>query len=232
MSDVGEEFLQAAGLLNRRGFEMENFFWDSCVFNAFLYDEAHAYDVNSISQHIDEARAKKCTIYTSSIVLTEIAASKVTKKGIGTPIDFLNDLIGGCVIIDGSTNIMDLAGKLRDIHYKKPPAKPRRLQTGDAIMLATAIHLRDAFEVNIDAFHTFDDGKGNKDVPLLSYHEWCKELQGANLKLTNKVVSLNRCKPIHPAPKLLFQPPLTPPLTPPAPAAPPPGSPPAAGPPA
>ncbi len=181
---------------------MENLLWDSCVFNALLYDESQSYDVNSIQQYLDEARDGKFRIYTSSIFLAEIAQSKIKKAGVGGPNEFLNDFQGSVVIIDASLEIMELAGRLKDIPYRKQDSKKRRLGTGDAVMLATALHLLDAYEVEIDQFHTFDDGGQKGSVSLLSYDQWIEGVSGKKLELAKRVVSLNRCKPVHPAPTM------------------------------
>lgn len=182
---------------------MRNLFWDSCVFNAFLYDEKSKYDVDSIVQYIEESRQGEYKIYTSSIILTEIASSKIRIQSIGSGIDFLNDLVGACVVIDASVNILDLAGRLRDIPYKKNQSDKRQLTTGDAIMLATALHLEEAYGLKIDAFHTFDNGGKKREVPLLTYHEWCEGLSGPRLLLARRVGALNRVKPVHPSPKFI-----------------------------
>lgn len=181
---------------------MTNLFWDSCVFNAFLYDEKEIYDVDSIIQFLDEARQRKFKIYTSSIILTEIAASKIKVRGVGSAMDFINDLMGACVVIDASVNILNLAGQLRDMPYKKHQSGKRKLTTGDAIMLASALYLDEAYGVSLSAFHTFDDGGKKGEVPLLSYHEWCEGFSGVQLTLARRVIDLPRMKPVHPAPKL------------------------------
>ena len=181
---------------------MRNLFWDSCVFNAFLYDEKHIYDVDSIVQYLDEARQRQFRIYTSSIILTEIAASKIKARGVGSGMDFINDLMGVCVVIDASVNILNLAGQLRDLPYRKHQSGKRKLTTGDAIMLASALHLEEAYGARLSAFHTFDDGGTKGEVPLLSYHEWCEGFSGAQLTLARRVIDLPRMKPVHPAPKL------------------------------
>jgi len=182
---------------------MTNLFWDSCVFNAFLYDEKDIYDVDSICQYIDEAKQGQFKLYTSSIVFTEIATSKIKVKGVGSGIDFINDLVGACVVIDASVNILDLAGKLRDIPYKKNQSEKRKLTTGDAVMLATALHLGEAYGVQIDAFQTFDNGGKKGEVPLLSYQDWCEGLSGQRWALAKRVIDLTRTKPIHPSPRLI-----------------------------
>ena len=102
-----------------------NLFWDSCVFNAFFYEESDSYDIESIDQYIDEAKSGRFKIYTSSIIFAEIAGSKIKKKGVGGAMDFMNDLVGACIVIDASVNIIDLAGKLKDIPYRKQKSTKR-----------------------------------------------------------------------------------------------------------
>lgn len=181
--------------------DAKNLFWDSCVFNAFLYEESNSYDIESIEQYLDEAKQGDFRIYTSSVFLAEIAQSKIRKKGIGGPIEFLNDFIGAIIVIDASVNVLDLAGKLKDIPYRKGESDRRGLSTGDAAMLATALHLKDAYGVKIDEFHTFDDGGKKREVPLLSYQDWCEGLTGAKAALAMRVINLPRRKPTHPAPR-------------------------------
>jgi len=178
-----------------------NLFWDSCVFNALLYDESAAYGIASIDQYLEEAKAGACKIYTSSVFLAEVAQSKIRKKGIGGPIHFLNDFVGSVVVIDASVSVFELAGRLKDIPYRKGTSDKRVLSTGDAVMLATALFLKDAYEVVVDAFHTFDNGGKKRELSILSYHEWCEGLSGAKAALAGRVVSLLREIPIHPAPK-------------------------------
>ena len=72
------------------------------------------------------------------------------------------DYEGAVVPQDADPNIMTLSGRLRDLPYKKGDSNNRRLSTPDAIILATAIHLRDVYGVAFTAFHTFDGG-GKKD---------------------------------------------------------------------
>lgn len=178
-----------------------NLLWDTCVFSAFLYDETATYDVPSIQQFLAETKAGKHRIYTSSIVFAEIASSKVKKAGPGSIDELINDLVGATIVVDASVNIFQLAGRLKDIPYRKGKSVNRRLSTGDAVMLATALYVQDAFEVTLDAFHTFDDSK-KKFIPLLSYHEWCEGLTGEKAALARRVCSLKREKPIHPTPTL------------------------------
>ena len=68
-------------------------------------------------------------------------------------------------------------------------------------MLATALHLEEAFGVKLDALHTYDKGgKKPRDVPLLSYQDCCQGLTGAKALLAQRIINMERTKPIHPEP--------------------------------
>jgi predicted nucleic acid-binding protein len=176
------------------------------VFYAFLREERAAYDVNSIEQYLREAKDGKHRIYTSSLVFAEVLPSGIVKPEIGSFQDFVNDLQGAVVVVDATPNVMHAAGGLRDLPYRKGSSPGRRLATPDAIMLASALHLAEALNVKLDAFHTFDDGKKRgpegRSVPLLSYQEWCEGFTVDQMKIAQPVVALNRQQPIHPTPGL------------------------------
>jgi hypothetical protein len=111
------------------------------------------------------------------------------------------------MFVDPTPNIMHMAAKLKDLPYKKGIAKPRRLSTPDAIILASCAYVRDILGVKIDLFHTFDDGKkrdpvDGKMVPLLSYEQWCEGFSPPQMAVAKPVIELNRRLPIHPSPTL------------------------------
>jgi predicted nucleic acid-binding protein len=185
---------------------MPNLFWDSCVFCAWLYDESSFYDLAPVEQYLREAKEGKWHIFSSTVVLAEVAGSKIQKKGVGSTKAFFGDLSGTITLIDASPNILELAGRLKDIPYRKGVSDKRPLSTGDACMLATALHLDEAFGVKLDAFHTYDDGKKKpKGVPLLSYQEWCEGLSGHKAALARRVADMVRTKPIHPEPGMFSE---------------------------
>jgi hypothetical protein len=184
----------------------EKLFWDSCVLNAFLYDEGDKYDIAHIKQFLDEARNDRLyDIYASSISLAEFSNKKLKVPNTGSLIEFFADYTGHINVIDPTPNIIILAGRLRELRYTKSPDGVRVLSVPDAIMLATCLNLQDAFGVKIDVFHTFDDGKKG-GTPLLSFHDWCNGFTDEDDALTKRVCALRRQKPIHPRPEL----PLTP----------------------
>ena len=185
---------------------MSNFFWDSCVFYAYLDDQT-TLDNSGIEQFLHEAQHGKHRLYASSLVLAEVVPSAIRKSGIGTFQSFINDLQDAITIVTPSPDVMHRAALLKDLPYKKGTSKGRRLSTTDAIMLASCLEIKEAWGVNIDAFHTFDDGKKRglegKMVPLLSFHEWCEGFTQDHSEIADPVIQLSRCKPDHPAPYLL-----------------------------
>jgi predicted nucleic acid-binding protein len=180
-----------------------NYFLDSCVFCAYLYDETDKYDVESIEQYLEDAQNGLCRIYTSSVALAEVTAGRIVKPKVSSMRDLIADMRGATVMIDASVNILELAGQLRDIRYKKGTSPGRHLSIGDAVMLASCIHLEDVFNVSISAFHTFDDAK-KREVPILSYQEWCEGVRGTKKRLADRVVKLHRTAPQHPTPRLPY----------------------------
>jgi len=184
-------------------------FWDSCVLNAHLYEESHKYDIASIRQFLDDARLHRTyEIFTSSISLAEVSIRNI-KLPIGSLRDFLEDYTGQINQVEPSANVMMLAGQLREIRYKKAGYnKSRVLTVPDAIILASCLYLQDAHGIKIDLFHTFDDGKREKTVPLLSFHEWCDGLGTEDMALAQRVCDLKRERPIHPNASPALPPPL------------------------
>jgi predicted nucleic acid-binding protein len=185
---------------------VSHLFWDSCVFTAFLRDERAAYDVDSIAQYLIESRDGTHRIYTSSLVFAEVLPSSITKPEIGSFLDFVDDFRGAVVIVDASPDVMQLAGWLRDLPYRKGSSRGRRLATPDAIMLASAVYLVDTLGVKIDHFHTFDEGNrrgpDGRSVPMLSYEDWCEGFTGDQMAIARPVIDLDRRRPIHPSPRL------------------------------
>lgn len=183
----------------------QHLFWDSCVFSAFLRDERHAYDIDSIAQYLREAKAGDFVIHTSMMASSEVLPSQIKQSGFGTFEEFLEDYTGAVISLAPDQNVMSFAGRLRDLPYAKGGSRKRRLTSADAVMLASAVHLRDAWGVPITKFHTFDGGgkkdlEGNNTIPMLGYETWCGGFDPVQQALADKVISLDRCKPIHPTP--------------------------------
>jgi predicted nucleic acid-binding protein len=178
-------------------------FWDTCVFGAHLYDDSTQYGVvvDHIRQYLREAQDGKWRILTSSLVFAELAFSKVRNGAPGTIEDFVSDLSAFCLVIEPNPNIMILAGKLRDIPYKKDKSDKRRLTVPDAVILATAIYAQQ-YCADFRGFHTFDKGGRKGEVPIIGYEEWLDDVPHGKMQIARNVIDLKRCLPEHPTPEL------------------------------
>jgi len=185
---------------------VEHLFWDSCVFTAYLGNQADAYDIPSIDKYLQEAKAGKVMIHASTISSAEVLPSQIVNGGSFE--DFLEDFQGAVHLIDANPNVMTRSGRLRDLTYKKGGGF-RRLGTADAIILATALYLQDAEGLTLTAFHTFDKGRkpdemGKAPVPLLGFETWCDGFSPEQTAVVEPVIALNRTAPIHPDPGFDF----------------------------
>jgi hypothetical protein len=183
-------------------------FWDSCVFYAYFSNNTAAYDLSGIEQYIEEAKSGSVVIHTCSVALAEVVPSAFVGESHGSFQDFLRDFRGAVRLVDLNPNVMLMAGRLKDLPYRKSNSPGRQLGTGDAVMLAACIHLVENYGVVVDAFHTFDAGKkrgldGGRGMPLLGYEEWCEGFDVAQMAVAQKVIDLKRCNPQHPSPSLL-----------------------------
>ncbi|NJK93077.1 MAG: PIN domain-containing protein [Blastochloris sp.] len=160
------------------------YYWDSCVYVAWLKQEsAHADYLDSINAIIESNKNGQCTIITSTITMTEVLSTKFDnnqqEREFVDCFSFKKHLT-----FDVDPPVAMKARELRD-YYISNPITDRKLLAPDAIHLATAI-IYTASE-----FHTFDNGEskdnqGKKGIPLLD--------------LGSKVgtYSLKICKPFMP----------------------------------
>lgn len=182
-----------------------NWYWDTCVFVAFLNDNRAAYgqQVDHIGQFLDDCKRGECTIHTSTITIAEISKKHLVSSTYGSFADFLSEFGGSIRQVGADPNVMMLASAIRGLAYTKSGGS-REIGTPDAIHLASALVLEGTYGVPISAFHTFDDGKKRglegRSVPLLSYETWC---DSCDTDLTAKrIIELKRTRPDHPNPKL------------------------------
>jgi predicted nucleic acid-binding protein len=195
--------------------KISHYYWDSCVFIARLKDEKDK-NLDDLEQFLTEAREEKSRIYASSLILTEIIPRGFANEKINFDViyNLLQELKSSFLLVEANADVMRLAGQLRNINYSKIATKgqsvTRSLSTPDAIHLASAIYLEEAFEVKLDAFHTFDKGKSKgsdeevKPVPLIGFKTWCDNLNEQEYKLAEKVIKLSPKIPAHPSPRLLL----------------------------
>lgn len=142
----------------------------------------------------------KSNIFSSQLALSEVTPKKIKQSDIKSFKDFIDSFRQRITLINPTPNIWINTGLLKDVPYRKNSSGKRVLSTGDALMLATALELKlSPYNVELDAFHTFDDGKGKnserkgKCIPLLSYQEWIRDCDPPDL--VKEVIELNRCKP-------------------------------------
>lgn len=177
-------------------------FWDSCVFIRYLTENPGDF-VGDISQYLNDAKEGKVRIYTSTIALAEIRPRHLANKGIGSFQEFIDDFQGAINMISAPPHILTEVGRIRDFEYKKQDGT-RTLGTPDAIMLLSCLHLIDDYGVQIDAFHSFDEGKrrgpDGKGVPVIGFHEWASHILDDTVQ---RICQLNRCKPAHSEPSIV-----------------------------
>jgi hypothetical protein len=191
----------------------EYLFWDSCVFIAFLKDQRSFYDVVSIERYLKDAQERRVVIFASSLVFAEILPSFTAgdaRPYHGDVEAFMDDFSGCIRLIDPDPNIMRIAGRLRDLPYKKGRSEDRRLSTADAVMLASALVLVEYYNQDLTYFHTYDKGgkrdeEGGRAIPLIGYEEWCEGFDEIGYDRTHyaySAIALNRCEPSHPTPQI------------------------------
>jgi len=121
------------------------YYWDTCLFIAWLSDEIRpSGDMDGVREIIEMTKRRDVAVVTSALTLAEVLPSKFP-AGV---FNLFDDLLKRTTfrIISMDRKIARLAGDLR-VHYEK---EERRLKTPDAIHLATAI-------LNgVSEFHTFD----------------------------------------------------------------------------
>jgi hypothetical protein len=185
--------------------EVAHYYWDTCIFVAFLNRMQDAYGVyiEHIGQFLEEARKGECRIYTSGITIAEMPRKRLLASRYGDFNEFLADYAGAVTTIGADPNVMALAADIKNLTYTKTGGT-REVGTADAVHLASALALMDDYGVPLTIFHTFDNGKGKgpegRAVPLLSYQEWCEGC--LTDPVAQRIMTLTRKRPDHPFPKL------------------------------
>jgi len=183
--------------------------WDTCVLYRFLNGHPPEY-LDHLEEWLKELSAGKTQIFLSTVALAEIRPSRVKDTG-KTPAQIVNAISAAFRFVAPTSDIMSLAGYLRDQRYRQTDgpedrAADRVLSLGDSIHLATGVALREEFGVQELILHSFDEGKnkggesGKRNVPIVGFHNWCRDLQGD--EEVQKVLELTIKKPDHPSCKL------------------------------
>ena len=158
------------------------YYWDSCLFLAWLKDEQRKTgEMDSVREVIERAKRREVRLMTSVLTLTEVLSSKIP-VGMDTLFATLLKRISKQGI---DTKIAMLAHDLRDFYVQKAVEhEVKILSAPDALHLATAILYR------ADEFHTFDESNGRNSLGLLPL---TGNVAGHNLTI---------CKPIASNPEL------------------------------
>ena len=158
------------------------YYWDSCLFIAWLKDEQHKTgEMDGVRDVIERAKRREAKLMTSVLTLTEALSSKIP---VGMDTLFAN-LLKRISKQGIDTKIATLAHDLRDYYVQKSVEhEGKTLSSPDALHLATAILYR------ADEFHTFDKRDSRNNLGLLPL---TGNVAGHNLTI---------CKPIARNPEL------------------------------
>lgn len=128
------------------------YYWDTCLFLAWLKDEQRpAGEMDGVRETIERHKRREVKIVTSTVTLVEVLQSKYPAGVVG----LFNDLLKRATRVSVDIKVAAMAHDIRDYYSSRPGEFDRKtLSTPDAVHLATAILYR------ADEFHTFD-GKGN-----------------------------------------------------------------------
>ena len=126
------------------------FYWDSCLFIAWLADEKRKTgEMEGLAEVVLMVDAREAYILTSVITRGEVLDSSLSKDA---QEKFRNLLCNpSFTFADVSMPISEIASKIRDL-YKNLKPQSINVEVPDATHLATAI----AYKV-VDEFHTFDE---------------------------------------------------------------------------
>jgi len=131
------------------------YYWDTCLFLAWLKDEERkAGEMDGVREVIDRSKRREVKIITSVLTSVEVLASKIP-AGMDT---LFNGLLKRINRVGMDIRVASLAHDLRN-HYAVIGGKT--LSTPDAIHLATAIMYR------ADQFHTFDEEGSRQSLGLI-----------------------------------------------------------------
>jgi len=139
--------------------EKPTFYWDSCIFIAWLQNEKRqAGEMEGIREMVSQLDRNEAKLVTSVITETEVLESTLTQVA---QQKFSAVLRRRCVqVVTVDRKISKLAHEIRDF-YKKQPNRKRTISSPDSIHLATAIFYK------VDPFYTFDENDDNENLGLI-----------------------------------------------------------------
>lgn len=129
------------------------YYWDACLFLAWLKDEQRKTgEMDGVREIIERLKRREVRLMTSVLTYTEVLASTIP-AGIDT---LFSDLLKRITKIAVDGKIAMLAHEIRNFYtVRKAEFGGKTISVPDALHFATAILYR------ADEFHTFD-AKGNR----------------------------------------------------------------------
>ena len=152
------------------------YYWDACIFYEVCKDESiDPLRKRAIDDCLDENKAQRNRICTSTITHIELIPNKLGPLGEARYLSFFNSMVFFDIAADRSVFV--LAREIKDYYYKEASndAAYKMLSTGDAVQLATAVIHK------VTAFYTRDAKRKGGNVPLIGLPE-----SSANGKLCGK----------------------------------------------
>ena len=141
---------------------VDNYYWDSCLFIAWLKDEQNRKpgEMDGVRDYIERLKRREIVIITSTLTFVEVREAKIGAGGFEMFESVMQRKATQRVSVD--TKVAKLAGNLRDYYSaRQDEYGGRTLTVPDAIHIATAI-INKANE-----FHTFDEKNRHCSLGLI-----------------------------------------------------------------
>lgn len=141
---------------------LDLYYWDACLFYEHCKNEsAHPLKKKALDDCLEENRAERNRICTSTITHIEVIPSKLGIDGESRYLSFFNSMFFFDIPADRS--VFALAREIKDFYYEEGSdgAPYRMISTGDSVQLATAIIHQ------VTAFYTRDGKRRGGNVPLI-----------------------------------------------------------------
>ena len=135
------------------------YYWDSCLFLAWLKDEERkSGEMDGVREVIERSKRREARIVTSVITFVEVLSGKIP-AGMDTLFAGLMKRVNRLGV---DSKVATVAHDIRN-HYSTRPKEfdGKTLSTPDAIHLATAIIYR------VTEFHTFDTSGNSRSLGLI-----------------------------------------------------------------